>query len=241
MKYFVLVLLLISSVGFSQKFIDIESGLAFSGYNDVQIPRSTGTLISLYNELKPNPTLFVRGRFGYLINNRHWISLLIAPLRIDGKGSVNRDVVFEGVTFPANTELNSRYRFDSYRITYRYTLVQKDKIKFGLGFTAKIRDASISLKSDSLFSEKTNTGFVPIINFNLQWLLNDKVSFLLDGDALASPYGRAEDVFTGIVYNVNKNLDLKLGYRILEGGANVEEVYNFTLINYASIGAIAKF
>ena len=241
MKYFTILLILLTSVGYSQKYIDIETGMVFSGYNDVQIPRSTGTRISLYNELKPDPAVFVRGRFSYLINNRHWISLLVAPLRINSQESINHPITFNGVSFPANTELTSRYRFDSYRITYRYTLVEKEKVKFGLGFTAKIRDASISLQGDNQFSEKTNTGFVPIINFNLQWLLNNNFSFILDGDALGAPQGRAEDVFAGIIYNLNKNLDLKLGYRILEGGANVEEVNNFTLINYAALGAIAKF
>jgi hypothetical protein len=241
MKYITVILIILSSIGFGFKSIDIESGLAISGYNDVQIPRSSGTLISLYNELKPDPTVFIRGRFNYQINNKHFVSLLIAPLRIYSHGSVNRPVTFEGKTFPPNTQITSKYRFDSYRITYRYTLVQKENLRFGLGFTAKIRDAAISLQSDSLFSEKTNTGFVPIINFNLLWSLSNKIDFILDGDALGSPQGRAEDVFAGFMYNLGKNLDLKLGYRILEGGANVEEVNNFTLIHYASVGAIVKF
>jgi hypothetical protein len=33
---------------------------------------------------------------------------------------------------------------------------------------------------------------------------------------------------------------LKAGYRLLEGGADNDEVYNFTLVNYATIGLIAR-
>jgi len=43
--------------------------------------------------------------------------------------------------------------------------VQKPKLDFGLGFTAKIRDAKIALASGDLSGEKVNVGFVPIINF----------------------------------------------------------------------------
>jgi hypothetical protein len=34
---------------------------------------------------------------------------------------------------------------------------------------------------------------------------------------------------------------LKAGYRIVEGGAENDEVYTFALINYISIGAIIYF
>jgi len=68
------------------------------------------------------------------------------------------------------------------------------KFEFGLGFTAKIRDAKIALASAGLESEKTNVGFVPIINFRMLWKPDEKFGILLEGDALAAPQGRAEDV-----------------------------------------------
>jgi hypothetical protein len=84
-------------------------------------------------------------------------------------------------------------------------------------------------------------GFVPILHFRLLWKFNPNVAFLLDGDALAAPQGRAEDVLAALKMRVSDQLDLKLGYRILEGGADNDTVYNFSLINYASIGAIYHF
>jgi hypothetical protein len=64
---------------------------------------------------------------------------------------------------------------------------------------------------------------------------------LLEGDALAAPQGRAEDVLLALQFHPRPNLAFKLGYRILEGGANVAEVYNFALLNYAALGAIVSF
>jgi hypothetical protein len=40
---------------------------------------------------------------------------------------------------------------------------------------------------------------------------------------------------------IKDNLKLRTGYRIIEGGADVEQVYNFSLIHFASIGLVATF
>ncbi|MFZ1845950.1 MAG: hypothetical protein WAU12_03520, partial [Saprospiraceae bacterium] len=62
-----------------------------------------------------------------------------------------------------------------------------------------------------------------------------------EGDALAAPQGRAEDVLLAVTYKFSDNLMTHLGYRILEGGADNDEVYNFSLIHYASVGVLYKF
>ncbi|MEO0091322.1 MAG: hypothetical protein ABIK61_01225 [candidate division WOR-3 bacterium] len=125
----------------------------------------------------------------------------------------------------------------------------------GLGLTAKIRDAGISLEGNNIKSKKTNIGFVPLINFQAQLLLTEGLNLILAGDALAAPQGRVEDIFIGVsyrlsnlynlfnnhdLYKLSNNLNLKLGYRFLEGGADVEEVYNFAWLNYGVIGFILK-
>ncbi len=221
--------------------IDIESGAVFTGYNNVRIPGNAGTLFSLKNDLNPEPNGFIRIRAGYTINSRHTISILYAPLTVKSNGSINKQINFEEVTFPANTALNASYKFNSYRITYRYDIVKKAKIEFGLGFTAKIRDAEIALNCTGLAASKKNVGFVPIINFRLNWKMNDKIGILFEGDALAAPQGRAEDVQLAGTYKLSDQCLFRFGYRILEGGAANDEVYNFTLFHYASVGVTYTF
>lgn len=225
----------------SQAFLDVESGVVFSGYNDVRIPGDQGTLFSLSEELEASPGIFYRIRAGYTFGTRHNLSALYAPLQLKSDGSLPRDLTFEGVIFPANAPLEGTYKFNSYRLTYRYDIVEKPKFEFGLGFTAKIRDAKIAVSSGSTESVKTNVGFVPIINFLLAWKPDDKLSLVLTGDALAAPQGRAEDVFAGAYYNISDKISLKAGYRLLEGGADNDEVYNFTLLNYAAAGIEIRF
>ncbi|NEN22348.1 hypothetical protein G3O08_02380 [Cryomorpha ignava] len=225
----------------AQAFMDFESGFVFTGYNNVRIPGDAGTLFSLKNDLEPKPSAFIRIRAGYTIKSRHTVSLLYAPLTVKSNGATNKEIYFEDVIFAPNTFLNASYKFNSYRITYRYDIVKKSKIEFGLGFTAKIRDAEIGLKSEGLSASKTNVGFVPIINFRLHWKMNDKIGVLFEGDALAAPQGRAEDILLAGTYKFSDQLSVRFGYRILEGGAGNDEVYNFTLFHYASVGASYTF
>jgi hypothetical protein len=221
-----------------QASFDLETGAVGTGYNNVRIPGDQGTLFSLKDDLISKTEIFFRIRVNYTIKFRHTLSLLYAPLETISDGNVPNDIFFEGVTFPANTDLTGTYKFNSYRLTYRYEIVLKPKFEFGLGFTAKIRDAKISLASAGLETEKANVGFVPIINFRMLWKPDEKFGILLEGDALAAPQGRAEDVLIATTYRVSDWLGLKAGYRILEGGADNDEVYSFALFNYASVGLL---
>lgn len=220
----------------AQVIFDVETGIVSTGYNDVRIPGDKGTLFSLKDDLKPEATVFYRLRAGYTFNSRHTISVLYAPLEIKSEGSVPNDISFQEEVFPANTKLYGTYKFNSYRLTYRYDIVQKPKFEFGLGLTAKIRDARISLSSIGHLDEKTNIGFVPIINFRLLWKVDDRFGLLIDGDALAAPQGRAEDIFIAATYKLSNNFGIRAGYRILEGGSDGNQVYGFALLHYASVG-----
>ena len=224
-----------------QTIIDFETGPLFPGYNDVRIPGDEGTLFSFKNDLKSKSKLYYRLRASYVMNSRHTFSVLYAPLETKAEGLVANDILFEEVRFDTSTQLKGTYKFNSYRLTYRYDIVYKPKFIFGFGLTAKIRDAGISLYSSNLTAEKTNVGVVPLINFRLLWNLEGGFGILLDGDALAAPQGRAEDVQIAATYNVSHNINIRAGYRFLEGGADNDEVYNFALFNYASVGISYTF
>jgi hypothetical protein len=61
---------------------------------------------------------------------------------------------------------------------------------------------------------------------------------LLEGDALAAPQGRAEDLLLAGQYQIAMISRSGWGYRILEGGADVDWVYSFALLRYFSLALI---
>jgi hypothetical protein len=233
-------LLILADSAHAGWFADMETGAAISGYNDVRIPGDSGTKFSLSRDLQADPTPFFRLRAGDTFLKRHTISFLYAPLTIISHGEISRDIEFNDKTFKKNTPLRSSFRFDSYRLSYRYDFYLSDKLEAGAGLTGKVRDAAIGLDGEQ-YTEKTNTGIVPLINFRLKWQFVNNWWLLLDGDALAAPQGRAEDVLLAISPRLNEHVELKFGYRILEGGADNDEVYTFALIHYGVLGVTVYF
>ena len=224
-------------------FFDAEAGYVWPGYIDVRIPNETGTLFSLKDDLAAESEFVYRLRLGYQINPKHSVSVLFAPLSLNAQGSIDKDIFFNGDFFPANTDLRAFYKFNSYRLTYRFDFINSNKWKVGLGLTVKIRDAEVRLEDAEKRSSNTDFGFVPLLNFRVEWIFSTKMSLLFEGDALASPggQGRAEDILLALFYRLNDRVSFKAGYRILEGGADVESVYNFTLLHYVTAGAVFRF
>jgi len=226
----------------AQAFLDTEAGFAFTGYNDAAIPADTGTRVSLAEDTPSGPVPAFRIRVGYTFADRHTVSLLAAPLTVKGEGKADYAISYQGTTFPAGEELTSIYRFDSYRVTYRWDVLKSDRLDFGFGLTGKIRSADIAIAGDSGYANRTDLGVVPLVNFRVDWNFAGPFSLLVDGDALASPYGRAEDVLAALTWKKSDSATLRIGYRVLEGGSDGGgNVYTFALFHYASAGVTITF
>ncbi len=220
---------------------DFENGAAISGYNDVRIPGDSGTKFSLTDDLSADTTYFWRVRADVRLAPRHVLSALVAPLEINASGTFDEPVSFAGATFAPGVATDGLYVFNSYRLTYRYEPVQTENWRFGFGVTIKVRDAITRLTAGGTTAEKTNVGAVPLVNFRLERRLGDRATFLLEGDALAAPQGRAEDIFAGVLIHGGPRWSVKAGYRFLEGGADNDEVYTFAMVHYLSAGLVVRF
>lgn len=220
---------------------NLQVAEVFTSKNDVRIPGDSGTRFSLSDDLKADTEFTGRLEAGYIHDKRDYFGIVVAPLSVDSRGRADRDISFAGTTFPAGTDLDAAFRFDSYRFTWRRKLVSRDDLDAWLGFTAKVRDAAITVEGGGQKAEKKNTGFVPLINFLLDWRFSQPWSFRVAGDALVGPQGRAEDVLFAMLYDVSASTKVFAGYRVLEGGADNDEVYTFSLFQYAVGGVEVRF
>lgn len=245
-KAFTLLLCIVfaTSAAHAQFWVDLESGLVLgTPYNKISIPNAGGTEFDLGNtNFQIQPIAFARARIGVTFNDRHTITALYAPLTATYEGQFGQTVNFNGLAYAPNEAITAKYQFNSYRLTYRYALVRSRRFRLGVGFTAKIRDADVRIISDKQDTHFSNVGFVPLLNIFSVYRLSERWRIMLEADALAGiGPGRAEDVFLGLGYDFGPRFGLRAGYRVVEGGADVESVYNFTWINYASIGARLNF
>ncbi len=221
--------------------LDIEGGWVFPGYNNVRIPGDSGTKLSLTEDLSADPFPAYRARYTVTLAGKHDLGLLAAFLTMRSDGTLDRPVDFNGASFPSGTPVESTFRFNSYRLLYRYHLYDSPKLQFRAGVSAKVRDAAIRLQGGGQDSENSDLGLVPLLSFNLTWFALPRFHVVLDGDALAAPQGRAEDVLLAVAARLNDHASLNVGYRILEGGADNDKVYTFSLFHYAVIGMTLEF
>jgi hypothetical protein len=220
---------------------ELEGGAVFSGYNEARIPNVGGTLFSLAEDLDIAAKAYYRLRLSYAISRRHELSLLYAPLTLKAAGTLPAAVNFTGVLFPQGSDVNGIFTFNSYRLTYRYRLVDRARLRLDVGFTAKIRDAEIALAAPGLNASKTNVGFVPLLHLRLAWDWGARLGLLLEADAAAAKQGRAEDVLLALNWRLSPRAQLRFGYRFVEGGADVDEVYNFAWVHYLAAGLAFGF
>jgi hypothetical protein len=220
---------------------EVEAGVVVPSRNDARIPGDGGTTFSLVDDLSTSPAPAFRARLGYRFGERHLVTALFAPLRVTASGTVDRDLSFLGATYPAGSPLLAVYRFDSYRLTYRYSFLRTDRLDVAAGVTGKIRDAETSLYGVEA-RRKTNIGFVPLLNLHLAWRPDGgRLGLLVNADALAAPQGRAEDVLIAATWALRDDAELRVGYRVVEGGADNDEVYSFAWLNYAVVGLAMTF
>ncbi len=230
-----LLLLLIHAPGLAQLWTELEVGVVGTAYNDVRIPGSSGTFFSFRDDLDGETDFFYRLRAGYRFGEHNEVLLLYAPLKLTYQGSFQQPVRFFGEDFPANQSIDATYKFNSYRATYRYYVRPKGRFVAALGVTVKVRDALIGIYSGELSAERTDLGPVPLINFLVHWKPTGCLGLLLEGDALAVPYGRAEDVMLAVTWQAHDHISLRAGYRLLEGGADNAQVYTFSMFHYGLV------
>lgn len=216
--------------------LDIEVGAAWQDRNDVQIPNdSNGTRFALDGVTGPGPFLAPRIQLYTTLAPRHELRLLAAPLGIKESGSLDKLVKFEGQTFSVGS-VEAKYRFSSYRATWRYTFYENPDWMWKVGVTGKIRDAEITLRQGDVTATKSNIGFVPLLHLYGERRLGHDSRLTFEGDGLAGGPGRAFDLSTRYVRDIDERASVFAGLRMLDGGADSSSGYNFARIYYLTLG-----
>lgn len=216
--------------------VELEGGPIWQSYNDAEIPNDgTASRFSLYDLVGAGPWPGGRLYVTWNLNDRHGFRLLLAPFSLTETATPDSDLRFEGAEFAAGVPLSATYTFNSYRFSYRYHAYESSRASAWVGFTAKVRDATLALEQGSTESRKDNVGFVPLLHLAGEWRPADRWRVGLDADALAGGPGRAIDAAVKLGYDLNDSWTVQGGYRMVEGGADVEEVYSFAWLHSAVI------
>jgi hypothetical protein len=209
--------------------------------NDVRIPPDTGTEFSITDLIGNEASPATRVELTFDINDRHGFRLTYAPLQVNGSGVPATAIVFDDGSFEPGVPTDANYKFSSYRATYRYSFFRGDRWTWRVGATAFVRDARIRLEQPGVSAEYTDLGVVPLAHLDAEVRLSRQWRLVFDADGSAAPQGRAFDVSAKAVWSPTPRFDIGGGYRTIEGGADVDEVYNFAWLQFAVASVAIRF
>jgi len=217
---------------------DFEAGAAWQARNTFAVPGDGGTRVDLDGTAD---TFALRGTliwdFGELWSAR----LVAAPLSTETEFVPEAPVDFDGTTFAAGAPLTQSYRFDSYRLSLFRRFDPEGPWSLRAGFTAKVRSAAIRLEGAGQSAERDDLGLVPLFYGGARREGNGPIAFDAELDALAGPQGRAVDLALRLEWRATDRFRPYLAYRLLDGGADNDEVLSFATFHYALAGASYRF
>ena len=209
---------------------------AWQGRNDVEVPNDgTASRFALDALTGDGPIVGGRVELSGAIRDRQEWRVLLAPLSLAETGTSITDIGFQGKIFGGGP-IDARYQFNSWRVTWRYLWIDRPDLRVKVGFTAKLRDASIRLRQGSVDARKDDTGFVPLLHGSLERPLMDRWAFQADIDALGGGPGYAVDMGAGVSYALTDDWRLGAQVRFLDGGADNDKVYAFARFTSITLG-----
>lgn len=220
--------------------IGLETGGVWFSRNDIRIPSDTGTEFDMTKLTGSGPDFFTRLDGRWNINEKHGLRVVLAPLEVSGTSDLLQDTEFAGEVFSAGPT-EGTYKFNAYKFTYRYTFVDKPKLRWRVGFTGVVRDANVELRQGNLQANDDNVGFVPTLHLSSDYHFAERWMLRFDFDGLAGGPGRLFDIALKLDYAVNTNWRLGGGYRTLEGGADTDDVYSFGWLHYVVLDVRYQF
>lgn len=162
----------------------------------------------------------------------HIFELVYQPYYIDTNVVLTANVTFDNKTFLSGENLDTRYNFPFYRLTYFYKIVNNDTWLFAAGGGMQLRNATIWFSSadGSQRFATTSLGPVPLVAMKTNYNFSDRWSMSAEAAGWWSPIpvlnGSGRQV-TGWVYDaaieagyrVNRYMRWFLEARLVGGGA----------------------
>jgi hypothetical protein len=223
--------------------LEFELGAAQLKQNDLQSPNdATATRFDLARIVGTETTQST-ARITLRLptaSGAEWLAVY-APITFKGSAPLGQTVGFQGASFAGAPETSVSYRFDTYRLSWRTPVYQNANTTIRLGLTGLVRDASIALSQPGVSASRSNIGLVPLLHASAEHRISDRLSLLGDVDALGSQQGHAIDFSLRAQLAIDRDWAVSAGYRVLDGGANNDTLYNFARVQSLTVGVRRSF
>ena len=178
----------------------------------------------------------------------HHFRLQYIPIQYEGAAVLQRDVVFNGIRYPATFPVNSTLDWKAYRFGYQYDFLVKNRGFAGFIMEAKYTDVRVEL--DSQFRQEFAHARAPIpalggigrvyIVPNIS--ITGEVTGFKIPDSIDSRYNaHYVDVDVYGTVNFTNNIGVKAGYRSLDLGYLIKNDQGSFVLKGLYFGAVLRY
>lgn len=173
---------------------------------------------------------------------RHKFFLSYMGMDRDADQVLAEDLIFDGITFPAGTQVDTQFDIDMYRAGYTWSFLQKEtwELGFSMGAYWVDMDMTVSTLGGQLEADYSESEPFPMFGFSGSWLLNDKWLVRGTAEAFSIDMNDVEGDFYNVrveaEYAVTANISIGAGYDLVRIDAKDTEKNN--KVNYDYDGAV---
>lgn len=179
-----------------------------------------GTYVDFSQTLGGNDTTNVGRLDGlYRFNEKHGITFSWYALRFTGSTVLGQEIIWNGVTYPINTPVDSKLKYDIYKMSYQYSLYHNEEVELGMSFGFHVMHvfAGIDASGISLSEGESVTAPLPVFGLSADYKFTPRFSFYYNYQVFNINYqdkirGGLQDLLFGLEYRLFRHVALGAAY-----------------------------
>jgi hypothetical protein len=203
--------------------LNLGGGITFLK-SDVRIgSESTGISVNVEDALGLDTDMVVLRAEGILRlgeSRRHRLDFGYFDLSRSGTKTTGRDITIGNTLYPTGTTVDTEFDLKLFKGAYSYSLVQDDRIDFGLGAGLYVAPVNFQVSNSvpGAREESSSTSPLPFLELHIDYALTPKLFLKQKLDLFYAEYkdfkGRLVDASIGLEYNIWKHFGLGLAFNI---------------------------
>lgn len=154
----------------------------------------------------------------YRFSQKHRVHISVFDLSRNSSATIQRDIQFGDKIFSIDTVINVNFDLKIFKLTYTYSLLQKDNGYLGVTLGAHLAKSKIGLdqQSQRQVEVRSITAPLPVIGLRGEYEFTDRMTFSASGEFLAFEFDNVDgllvDLYLGIDYQIIEHGAIGIGY-----------------------------